>query len=42
MIKLSDIVSKKVVKNTELKTLNRKVNRLEKESPEAATLLHIT
>ena len=42
MIKLSDIVSKNVVKNTEFKTLNRKVNSLDKESPEAATLLHIT
>ena len=39
--KLSDIVSKEVVKNAEFNTLNTKVNNLEKKVSDATTLIHI-
>ena len=39
--KLSDVVSKKVVKNTKRSKLNTKVNNLEKKIPDATNLIHI-
>ena len=39
--KLRDVVGKQVVKNTEINTLNAKVNNLEKEITDATTLIHI-
>ena len=39
--KLSDVVSKEVVKNTKFSTLNTKVNNLKREIPEATSLIHI-
>ena len=39
--KLSDVVSKEVVENTEFKSLNTKVNNLEKKTPDATNLIHI-
>ena len=39
--KLSDVVSKEVVKNTKFSTLNTKVNNLERKIPEATSLIHI-
>ena len=41
MKNLSDIVSKKVVKNTKFNTLKTKVNELDKIFPDATTLIHI-
>ena len=38
---LSDVVDKQVVKNTNITTLNTKVNSLEKELPDVNTLFHI-
>ena len=38
---LSDIVSKKVVKNTKFNILKTKVNELDKKFPDATTLIHI-
>ena len=37
--KLSNIVDKKVVKNTKFNTLNTKVNNLVKKLPDASTLI---
>ena len=37
--KLSDVVSKEVVKSTKFNKLNTKVNNLEKKIPDAATLI---
>ena len=39
--KLSDAVSKEVVKNTKFSTLNTKVNNLKRKIPEATSLIHI-
>ena len=39
--KLSDVVSKEVVKNTKSSTLNTKVNNLKRKIPEATSLIHI-
>ena len=39
--KLSDVVSKEVVENTEFNSLNTKVNNLEKKTPDATNLIHI-
>ena len=39
--KLSDVVSKEVVKNTKFSTLNTKVNNLKRKIPEATSLIHI-
>ena len=39
--KLSDVVDKKVVKNTKFNVLNTKVNNLEKKIHYAFTLIHI-
>ena len=39
--KLSDVVDKKVVKNTKFNVLNTKVNNLEKKINYAFTLIHI-
>ena len=41
MKKLSNEVSKKVVKNIKFNKLNTKVNSLENEIPSATTLVHI-
>ena len=41
MEKLSDVVSKEVVKDKECNMLNRKVNNLEKEMPLGSNLIHI-
>ena len=38
---LSDVVDKQVVKNTNITTLNTKVNSLENEIPDVNTLFHI-
>ena len=39
--KLSDVVDNKVVKNTKFNALQTKVNNLEKNTPDATTLIHI-
>ena len=39
--KLSDLVDKRVVKNTKFDTLNIKVNNLEKKIPSTTTLIYI-
>ena len=39
--KLSDLVDKRVVKNTKFDTLNTKVNNLEKKIPSTTTLIYI-
>ena len=39
--KLSNIVSKEVVKNTKLTMLKTKVNKIDKKIPNAITLIHI-
>ena len=39
--KLSDVVSKEVVKNTKFSTLNTKVNNLKRKILEATSLIHI-
>ena len=39
--KLSDLVDKRVVKNTKFNTLNTKVNNLEKKIPSTTTLIYI-
>ena len=39
--KLSNVVDNEVVKNTTFKTLEAKVNNLEKKIPDATTLIHI-
>ena len=39
--KLSDVVSKEVVKNTKFSTLNTKVNNLKRKILEATPLIHI-
>ena len=39
--KLSDVAANEVVKNTKCNTLMTKVNSLEKEIPDATTLIHI-
>ena len=39
--KLSDVVSKEVVKNTAHRKLNREVNNLENKIPDGTTLIHI-
>ena len=39
--KLSDVVDKEVVKNTKFNTLNTKLNNLEKNIPDAPTLIQI-
>ena len=39
--KLSYVVDNKIVKNTKFNTLNTKVNSLEKNIPDATTLIHI-
>ena len=39
--KLNDVVDNKVVTNTKFSTLKTKVNNLDKEIPDAATLIHI-
>ena len=39
--KLSDVVSKEVVENTTFNTLKTKVNKLDKETLDATTLIHI-
>ena len=41
LIKLSDLVSKELVKNTNLDKLNIKVNNLENKTPNPTTLVHI-
>ena len=41
LIKLSDIVDNKVVKNTKFDTLRTKANKLEKKIPDATTLIQI-
>ena len=40
--KLSDVVNNEVVKYTKFNTLKTKVNDLEKNIPDATTLIHIT
>ena len=39
--KISDVVSKGVVENTTFNTLKAKVNKLDKETLDATTLIHI-
>ena len=39
--KLSDVVNKKVVKNSKIEKLNAKVNSLENRIPDETTLIHI-
>ena len=39
--KISDAVSKEVVKNTKFNKVNTKVNNLENKIPDATTLIHI-
>ena len=39
--KLSDVINKQVVKNTEFNTLKTKVNKFEKEIPISTSLIHI-
>ena len=39
--KLSDVINKQVVKNTEFNTLKTKVNKFEKEIPNSTSLIHI-
>ena len=39
--KISNIVSKQVVKNTKLTMLKTKVNKIDKKIPNAITLIHI-
>ena len=39
--KLNDVVDNKVVTNTKFSTLKTKVNNLDKEIPDAITLIHI-
>ena len=39
--KLSNVVDNEIVKNTTFKTLETKVNNLEKKIPDATTLIHI-
>ena len=39
--KLSDLVANEAVKNTKLNTLKIKLNSLEKEIPDATTLIHL-
>ena len=39
--KLSDVVDGEVAKNTKFNTLKTKINNLEKEIPDATTLIHI-
>ena len=39
--KLSDVIATEVVKNTKFNTLKTKVNSLEKQIPDATTLIHI-
>ena len=41
MKKLSNVVDKQVLKNTNFNTLKTKVNNLKKEILEATTLIHI-
>ena len=41
LTKLSDLVDKQVVKNTKLNKLKTKVNNLDKNIPDATTLIHI-
>ena len=41
LTKLSDVVDKKVVKNTKVNTLKTKVNNLEKKVPDATILIHV-
>ena len=40
--KLSDVVNNEVVKNTKSNTLKTKINNLEKKTPDATTLIHIS
>ena len=40
--KLSDVVDNEVVKNTKFNTLKTKINNLEKKTPDATTLIHIS
>ena len=39
--KISDVVSKEIVENTTFNTLKTKVNKLDKETLDAITLIHI-
>ena len=39
--KLSDVVNRKVVKNTKFNTPKTKVNNLEKKNPDSTTLIYI-
>ena len=39
--KLSDVINKQVVKNTEFNTLKTKVNKFENEIPNSTSLIHI-
>ena len=39
--KLCDVVDKQVVKNTKFNTLKMKVNKLDKNIPDASSLIHI-
>ena len=39
--KISDAVSKEVVKNTKFNKVNTKVNNLENKIPDATTLIHV-
>ena len=39
--KVSDVVDNKVAKNTKFNTLKTKVNNLEKEIPDAITLIYV-
>ena len=39
--KLNDVVDKKVVKNIKFSTLKSKANNLDKNSPDATSLIHI-
>ena len=41
MKKLRDVVDNRVVKNTKFNTLNKKLNNLEKKSPDLTILIHI-
>ena len=40
--KLSDIVDNEVVKNAKFDTLKTKVNNVEKKTPNATTLIHVS
>ena len=39
--KLSDVAANEVVKNTQFNTLRKKVNCLEKKTPDATTLIYL-